>query len=107
MELALTDGRTIAFGAEPLPDGATLAHFLDITDSKEREKELKERNAILENADRLKSKFVDHVSYQLRTPLSTIIGFFQLALTTPGRIPHGSAAGTVARLAKDLLATND
>jgi len=78
VEISLRDGRTIAFGTEPLPDGATLAHFLNITDSKEREKELKERNAILENADRLKSKFVDHVSYQLRTPLSTIIGFSEM-----------------------------
>lgn len=77
-EITLEDGRTLAFGTEPLPDGATLAHFLDITDSKEREKELKERNAILENADRLKSKFVGHVSYQLRTPLSTIIGFSEM-----------------------------
>jgi len=77
-EILLEDGRTLAFGTEPLPDGATLAHFLNVTDSKEREKELKERNAILENADRLKSKFVDHVSYQLRTPLSTIIGFSEM-----------------------------
>ena len=78
IEVTMDDDRTLAFGTEPLPDGATLAHFLDITDSKEREKELKERNAILENADRLKSKFVDHVSYQLRTPLSTIIGFSEM-----------------------------
>ncbi|WDI30477.1 PAS-domain containing protein [Hyphococcus flavus] len=77
-EIKLVDGRTLAVGTEPLPDGATLARFLDVTDSKEREKELKERNAILENADRLKSKFVDHVSYQLRTPLSTIIGFSEM-----------------------------
>lgn len=78
VEISLRNGRSVAFGAEPLPDGATLVHFLDITDSKEREKELKERNAILENADRLKSKFVDHVSYQLRTPLSAIIGFSEM-----------------------------
>ncbi len=78
MEISLRDGRAVAFGVEPLPDGATLVHFLDITDSKEREKELKERNAILEQADRLKSKFVDHVSYQLRTPLSAIIGFSEM-----------------------------
>ena len=78
VEITLDDGRAISFGTEPLPDGATLAHFLDITDSKEREKELTERNSILENADRLKSKFVDHVSYQLRTPLSTIIGFSEM-----------------------------
>ena len=77
-EIILDDARTLTFGTEPLPDGATLAHFLNVTDSKEREKELKERNAILENADRLKSKFVDHVSYQLRTPLSTIIGFSEM-----------------------------
>jgi signal transduction histidine kinase len=76
--LSLIDGRTISFGTEPLPDGATLVHFLDITDSREREKELKERNAFLEDIDRQKSKFVDHVSYQLRTPLATIIGFSEM-----------------------------
>ena len=76
--LTLTDGRVFAFGTEPLPDGATLVHFLDVTDSKEREKELKERNALLEEIDRQKSKFVDHISYQLRTPLATIIGFSEM-----------------------------
>jgi signal transduction histidine kinase len=76
--LALADGRTITLGAEPLPDGATLLYFLDVTDSREREKELQERNALLEDIDRQKSKFVDHVSYQLRTPLNTIIGFTEM-----------------------------
>lgn len=76
--LSLVDGRTFAFGTEPLPDGATLVHFVDITDSREREKELKERNAFLEDIDRQKSKFVDHVSYQLRTPLATIVGFAEM-----------------------------
>jgi signal transduction histidine kinase len=79
-DVALTtaDFRTIAFGTEPLPDGATLLYFLDVTDSREREKELKARNALLEDIDRQKSKFVDHVSYQLRTPLATIIGFAEM-----------------------------
>lgn len=76
--LSLVDGRTIQYGTEPLPDGATLVHFLDVTDSREREKELKERNAFLEDIDRQKSKFVDHISYQLRTPLATIIGFSEM-----------------------------
>ncbi|MEE2692946.1 MAG: PAS-domain containing protein [Pseudomonadota bacterium] len=78
MTISLIDGRTLAFGAEPLPDGATLVYFHDVTDSREREKELKERNAFLEDIDRQKSKFVDHVSYQLRTPLATIVGFAEM-----------------------------
>ncbi|MEM9705776.1 MAG: ATP-binding protein [Pseudomonadota bacterium] len=76
--ITLTDGRTLSFGADPLPDGATLLRFLDVTDTREREKELKERNALLEDIDRQKSKFVDHISYQLRTPLATIIGFAEM-----------------------------
>ena len=76
--VTLSDGRTLAFGTEPLPDGATLLYFLDVTDSREREKELKARNELLEDIDRQKSKFVDHVSYQLRTPLATIIGFTEM-----------------------------
>lgn len=76
--LQIVDGRTFSVATEPLPDGATLMRVLDVTDSREREKELKERNAFLEDIDRQKSKFVDHVSYQLRTPLATIIGFAEM-----------------------------
>ncbi len=76
--VALSDGRTLSFGTEPLPDGATLLYFLDVTDSREREKELKARNALLEDIDRQKSRFVERVSYQLRTPLATIIGFAEM-----------------------------
>ncbi|MEQ1931237.1 MAG: ATP-binding protein [Parvularculaceae bacterium] len=76
--LSIVDGRSFSVATEPLPDGATLMRLLDVTDSREREKELKERNAFLEDIDRQKSKFVDHVSYQLRTPLATIIGFAEM-----------------------------
>ncbi|MEL7016519.1 MAG: ATP-binding protein [Pseudomonadota bacterium] len=77
-EITLRDGRTLSMGTEPLPDGASLVYFLDITDSREREKELKERNEILEAVGHLKSKFADHVSHQLRTPLATIVGFTEM-----------------------------
>ena len=80
-ELALKDGRTLSLTTAPLPDGATLVTFLDVTDSREREKELQERNEWLETADRIKSKFVNHISYNLRNPLNTIIGFSEMLET--------------------------
>jgi signal transduction histidine kinase len=46
---------------------------------------LKERNDALETADRLKDAFVQNVSYELRSPLTNIIGFADLlASETPG-----------------------
>ena len=77
-ELELNDGRVYQYTTEPLPDGATLLSFRDVTDSKMRERVLEERNQILLTKDQMKSAFVNHVSYQLRTPLNTIIGFSEL-----------------------------
>ena len=77
-EIQLRDARTFSYSTQPLPDGANLVHFLDVTDSREREKELRERNDILEAVGNLKSKFADHVSHQLRTPLATIVGFSEM-----------------------------
>ena len=39
---------------------------------------MRERNEALEDADRIKISFVHHVSYELRSPLTNIIGFVHL-----------------------------
>ena len=52
--------------------------FVDVTDSARIQRVLSERNEALEAADRLKSDFIQHVSYELRSPLQTIIGFSEL-----------------------------
>src|SRR5262252_1680423 len=76
------DHSVIDFAVSPLPDGATLITFVDVTDSKRYEQTLIERNEALVAADRLKSQFISHVSYELRTPLTNIIGFSEL-LSSP------------------------
>ncbi|MBI4723483.1 MAG: PAS-domain containing protein [Rhodomicrobium sp.] len=72
------DDTRLAYTVTPLPDGGTLVTFADVTDSKRFEDVLLERNEALEASDRLKTAFLSHVSYELRTPLTTIIGFADL-----------------------------
>ena len=72
------DGSVVDCTTVPLPDGATLVTFHDVTDSVNVERALRERNEALEDADKLKIDFVHHVSYELRSPLTNIIGFVHL-----------------------------
>ena len=69
------DGSVADCATVPLPDGATLVTFQDVTDSVNVERALRERNEALEDADKIKIDFVHHVSYELRSPLTNIIGF--------------------------------
>jgi signal transduction histidine kinase len=76
--LELRNGSVADLITVPLPDGATLVAFLDVTDTINVERALRERNEALETADALKVDFVHHVSYELRSPLTNIIGFAHL-----------------------------
>jgi len=78
MRVARKDGLALDCAALPLPDGATLLTFLDVTASANVERALTERNQALISAEKLRNDFVNHVSYELRTPLTNIIGFTQL-----------------------------
>ncbi len=77
-QMTRADQSVVDFAALPLPDGGTLVTFADVTVSKRYERALLERNEALVAADRLKSQFISHVSYELRTPLTNIIGFTEL-----------------------------
>src|SRR3954469_22713877 len=82
LKLERRDGSVLDCMTMPLPDGATMLTFQDITDTENVERALRERNEALETADQMKVDFVHHVSYELRSPLTTIIGFAHL-LTDP------------------------
>jgi signal transduction histidine kinase len=75
LKLERRDGSVLDCMTMPLPDGATMLTFQDITDTENVERALRERNEALETADQMKVDFVHHVSYELRSPLTTIIGF--------------------------------
>ena len=72
------DGMVIDMTTMPLPDGATLVTFQDMSDTVNVERALREKNEALEAADEIKLEFVHHVSYELRSPLTNIIGFANL-----------------------------
>lgn len=80
--LELRTGLILDFAVIPLPNAQTMLTFVNITDSARVERALTEKNDALQMADHLKNDFVQHVSYELRSPLTNIIGFADL-LKTP------------------------
>jgi signal transduction histidine kinase len=94
--VSLTDGREFEFAAVPLPDGNALFTMLDVTASRTVEAALRERAEALEEADRLKTAFVSNMSYELRTPLTSIAGFAEML--------DGGYAGELPATARDYIA---
>lgn len=78
--ISRVDQSMIQYSYVPLPDGSHLLSFVDVSDRWRFEQALRERNQALEQADRLKSDFLSHVSYELRAPLNTIIGFTEILM---------------------------
>ncbi|HLV07115.1 MAG TPA: PAS-domain containing protein [Croceibacterium sp.] len=92
----LANGRTLEFAGVPLPDGNGLLTVLDVTDSKMAEDALRERNAALEEADAVKTRFLANMSYEFRTPLTSIGGFAELL--------QSGVAGDLTDQAQDYVA---
>ncbi|GAA0380594.1 cell cycle protein kinase DivL [Brevundimonas terrae] len=105
------DGRHVVWKTRPLPDGATLVAFSDETARRALEQALAEKEAALAESQALKREFVGSVSYELRTPLTTIVGYSEL-LEAMGDLPDRSrqhagairvAASHLARSIDDVL----
>lgn len=89
--IAFADGRHFDITAVPLPDGNALVTMLDTTDHHRAERALRDRNEALVAADRVKTAFVANMSYELRTPLTSIKGFSEML--------HGGFAGKLTKSA--------
>jgi hypothetical protein len=107
-EVKTGDSRIVAYQSRPLPDGATLIAFTDVTDARRLESALAAREAALADAERLKRDFVGNVSYELRTPLTTIIGYSELLersgenLSERGRAHAGAVKSAATQLARSI-----
>jgi signal transduction histidine kinase/PAS domain-containing protein len=93
--LALKNGKFFELASVPLPDGNALLTMLDITDSRKVEGALRERAVALEEADKVKTAFVANMSYELRTPLTSIAGYAEML--------EGGLAGPLEPVAQEYV----
>lgn len=77
-QLALRDGTVCDYALVPLPNGQAMLSFMDVTAMVHFETTLKERNEALVAAEKLKNEFIEHVSYEFRAPLTSIMGFAEM-----------------------------
>jgi signal transduction histidine kinase len=109
----LRSGTVLRYAVIHLPNGQVMMTFVDVTDSVNVERALKEKNEALQKSDQLKNDFVQHVSYELRSPLTNIIGFtelLQLPATGPlterqrEYVDHiGSSSSVLLTIVNDIL----
>jgi signal transduction histidine kinase len=109
----LADGNVLRYAVIHLPNGQVMTTFVDMTDTVNVERALKDKNEALQRADQLKNDFVQHVSYELRSPLTNIIGFTELlAHGTPGPlnpqqreyVEHiGTSSSVLLTIVNDIL----
>jgi signal transduction histidine kinase len=68
-------GTILNYTNVPLPDGAVLLSYMDVTDAASIEETLRQRAETLQETNSLKSEFISNIFYEIRTPLNSIIGF--------------------------------
>jgi signal transduction histidine kinase len=98
-----SDKTMLALAFAPLPDGATLITFANVTDRFRIESALRDRAEALEAADRLKSDFVHHASFLFRDPLNAVHGF--ASLLASGAV--GTLTPKQTDYVNDILAASD
>ncbi|MEZ5102135.1 MAG: PAS domain S-box protein [Thermoleophilia bacterium] len=82
-ELRFVDGRVFELDHVPFlvgNAGGHLWHYRDITERKRIELELAAQNEQLRELDKLKDEFVAMVTHELRSPVTSVLGYLDLVL---------------------------
>lgn len=74
------DNSVVMFSYIPLPDGAHMLSYIDITDTYVVEKAIMEKNSALKEANKLRYEFISGISTELNDPINSLIGFAELLL---------------------------
>lgn len=72
------DDSVVLFSYIPLPDGAHMLSYIDITDTCVVEKAIMEKNMALKEAQKVRYEFVSGISTELKEPINCLIGFTEL-----------------------------
>src|SRR5690606_33394718 len=77
-EVWTPDKRRVQITFRPMSAGRRVAISVDVTDLRQREKDLKKAQLAAEQASTAKSAFLANMSHEIRTPLNGILGMAQV-----------------------------
>ncbi len=80
-----------------------MAFVRDISQQKQHEKELEEARALAEQANEAKSRFLAHMSHEIRSPLNAVLAAVELLADTPLDSEQQKFAETAGRSGSILL----
>jgi PAS domain S-box-containing protein len=97
-ERVRSDDSIIEIQRNPIPGGAFIAIYTDITERRKAEMALTEAKQAAEAASRTKSDFLANMSHELRTPLNAIIGYSQMLQEEAGDEGHDDYLPDLAKI---------
>ncbi|MBR1735011.1 MAG: PAS-domain containing protein, partial [Alphaproteobacteria bacterium] len=77
-KLMRKNNSVVMFSYIPLPDGAHMLSFIDVTDTYVVEKAIMEKNLAQKEAHEMRYEFVCGISTELKEPINCLIGFTEL-----------------------------